>query len=342
MKHFKARFFSLLTAVIILTAIASLFLKNHLYAPASLAVIALLVTCCVLWCTVGRLKSLAWTFAKALESGDTSTAFDSRSDDAELSETLETFNRLVRVFHSTTMELNTRKLYYDRILKVMTHEMGNSISPIISICSDLKKHPERYEGQRLREAIDLIDSRSKGINRFLKAYHALTHIPQPEICSITAVDFIRHIKLIIESELRSRNLDSSVCRYNVADTGILNIDLDLMTQVMVNLIRNALDAVSRTEHPEVTVSLSASEKKPHIIIRDNGHGIAIALRDELFQPFITTKPDGTGIGLYLSRQIVRRHGGDIRLFSKPSKGTTIVIELPHSSAILSQDHTTTT
>ena len=327
MKHFRLHFVLLLSAIIGLTVSVVILFDRRLYPQSIFAGIAVVIACFMLWNLVGRLKQVVWTFAKSLEVRDTTTTFDTATDDPVLSETLTGFNNLIALFHSTTMELETRKLYYDRILKIMSHEMGNSITPVIALCSDIKKHPDRYHGDRLTEAIDLIDSRSRGINRFLKAYYNLTHLPEPQTVSIDSREFIRLIKQLTDAELRARGLDTDIIRFIASTVVTLNIDTDLMSQVMVNLTRNALDAVSPVANPAVSFTISTSDGHPYIIIEDNGSGIDPAIRDELFQPFVTTKPDGTGVGLYLSRQIVRRHGGDLRLYSTPGSGTRAVIEL---------------
>ena len=96
---------------------------------------------------------------------------------------------------------------------------------------------------------------------------------------------------------------------------------------MVNLLRNALDAVADIDNALVIITLSTSDSRPYIIVEDNGCGILPEMHDELFQPFVSTKTDGTGVGLYLSRQIVRQHGGDLRLISAPGKGTRAIINL---------------
>lgn len=327
MKHFRLYFILLLALIVALTATAVLLTVRQLYPQAIFVALGVIVMCAILWNLTDNLKRVVWTFAKSLEVRDTTTTFDTDTDDPVLSETLTAFNNLIALFHSTTMELETRKLYYDRILKIMSHEMGNSITPVIALCSDIKKHPDRYHGDRLNEAIDLIDSRSRGISRFLKAYYNLTHLPEPQTVQIDSREFIRLIKQLTDAELHTRGLDSDIIRFTTSAVVTLDIDTDLMSQVIVNLTRNALDAVSNVANPAVSFTVSTSDGHPYIIIEDNGHGIDPAIRDDLFQPFVTTKPDGTGVGLYISRQIVRRHGGDLRLYSTPGSGTKAVIEL---------------
>ncbi|MDE5970059.1 MAG: HAMP domain-containing histidine kinase [Muribaculaceae bacterium] len=327
MRHFRLYFVLLLFAIIGLSALSACLMVKGLIPQSFFSIIELMILCLILWNQVSKLKLIVWTFAKSLEARDTMTAFDSKSDDPMLADILATFNRLVVRFHKTTIELETGKEYYDRILKIMTHEMGNSITPVIALCSAIKKHPERYQGDKLQEAIELIDSRSRGIERFLKAYHNLTHLPEPQLATIDSREFVSRIKMLADAELQRRGLSYDICQFTISDTIKLDIDIDLMSQVIINLIRNALDAVADVKNPTVSITVSSSNGHPYIIIEDNGHGLDDEVRDNLFQPFVTTKPDGSGVGLYVSRQIVRRHGGDLHLYSTRSNGARAIIEL---------------
>ena len=327
MKHFRLNFILLTALMTAMTALSTWLAVTGLYPQAILSGIVVVIAALGLWRSVGKLKLTVWTFARSMEVNDTSISFAERTDDPMLTDTLATFNRCLKRYHAATMDLETRKQYYDRILIVMTHEMGNAITPVIALCDNISKHPERWQGEKLAEAIDLIASRSRGINRFLKAYYNLTHIPDPTLATMDAATFLMRIRRLTEAELQSRGLPEEICRFITADAVNLTLDPDLMSQVMVNLVRNALDGVADTENPQVVVTISVSENRPCITVEDNGTGIDPSLRETLFQPFITTKPEGTGVGLYLSRQIVRRHGGELRVSGPAGKGTTVVVQL---------------
>ncbi|MDE6267217.1 MAG: HAMP domain-containing histidine kinase [Muribaculaceae bacterium] len=327
MKHFRLLFFLLLGFIIIVTALITWCFISGLFPQALLALGALAVGVVLLWNHAGKLKRIVWSFARSVDAGDTSVSFNTHSDDPEIRDILETFNGCIERFHETTMDLETRKHYYDRILMVMTHEMGNGITPVISLCDNIRKHPDRWQGERLAEAIELIESRSRGINRFLKAYYNLTHIPEPARTNIGAGEFMLRVKKLTDAELAVRGLPEDVCRFISPESIVLDIDTDLISQVMVNLIRNALDAVAQVKCPMVRVTVSVSDGSPCILVEDNGDGLDPSIRESIFQPFLTTKPDGTGVGLYLSRQIVRCHGGDLRLSSPAGGGCKAMIIL---------------
>ncbi|MDE6510650.1 MAG: HAMP domain-containing histidine kinase, partial [Muribaculaceae bacterium] len=223
-------------------------------------------------------------------------------------------------------ELQTRKLYYDRVLKIMTHEMRNGITPIVAISADMQTHPERYQGKAFAEASSLMHSQAEGIRRFLDAYYNLTHLPEPNLMEIRAGDYFKSLKKIYNAELERRGLPEETVSYTIPEDMVMTIDTSLMNQVMMNLLRNALDALPQ-EGGIVKVILSVSDSKPYLTVTDNGTGISSEAMDSLFTPFFTTKPNGSGVGLAISRQIILKHGGTIRIQSRPSKGTTVTITL---------------
>lgn len=327
MKRFRLNLVALLCSIIGLSAIATwLFLSGRL-PDGIFAVIAVAISVVGVMVLVRKLVLVMSVFVKSLEMNDTTARFDIGNDDPLLREMSASMSRIVDIYRSGLSQLETRKLYYDRILKIMTHEMRNSITPVISISSDMEKHPEKYEGENLTEALGVIRSQSEGVKRFLDSYYRLTHLPQPEMEAIDATLFFERVKTLVAVEVKERGLSPDVCRYAVGKGMTLNIDVSLMGQVMVNLLRNALDAVAGVESPSVIVTATLSDRHPYISIEDNGAGISPEIRDMLFQPFVTTKSGGSGVGLSLSRQIVRLHGGDLRLTGSPGHGAKAVIIL---------------
>ncbi|MDE6423555.1 MAG: ATP-binding protein, partial [Muribaculaceae bacterium] len=158
-------------------------------------------------------------------------------------------------------------------------------------------------------------------------YYTLTHLPEPELITVKAGDYFHNLRLMAEAELQSRGLAINTVQYVVPEDMMLSIDPALMNQVMLNLLRNALDAVASTPNPRVEVVISVSDTHPYLTVSDNGEGIPEKVMDNLFQPFYTTKPGGSGVGLSICRQIVRRHGGELTIRSRVGKGTDAVITL---------------
>lgn len=327
MKRFRLNLVVLLCSIIGLSAIATWLFLSGRVPEGIFAVIAVTISVVGVMVLVRKLMLVMSVFVKSLEMNDTTARFDIGNDDPLLREMSASMSRIVDIYRSGLSQLETRKLYYDRILKIMTHEMRNSITPVISISSDMEKHPEKYEGENLTEALGVIRSQSEGVKRFLDSYYRLTHLPQPETEAIDATLFFERVKTLVAVEVKERGLSPDVCRYAVGRGMTLNIDVSLMSQVMVNLLRNALDAVAGVESPSVIVTATLSDRHPYISIEDNGAGISPEIRDMLFQPFVTTKSGGSGVGLSLSRQIVRLHGGDLRLTGSPGHGAKAVIIL---------------
>lgn len=327
MRRFRLRY-ALLLAAVVLSACAMTWLFVSGLVPQAVAAGLLLAVCLLcLAALVGRLVRVMSTFVSALEADDTTVRFDFTGSGAELRRMGRAMNRIVELYRSNKAEIEQGKLYYDRILKVMTNEMRNSVTPVIALADELEKHPDRYSRAEAHEALGLIRSQSESIKRFLDAYFELTHIPEPAVGETDAADFFGRIRSTIQYEARSRGLADDVCRFTVAKDMRLNIDTGLMAQAMVNLLRNALDAVAGTASPRIDVTVSQTHGHPYITVKDNGCGIAPGAAENLFMPFFTTKPGGCGVGLCLSRQIVRRHGGDIRLIATASPGALFAVTL---------------
>ncbi len=325
MKRFRLNVFLLLVAFAVSIGVSVKLFLVGFWALGSLALIAAGVWAGVLWSLQGRLLRSMSAFVSALEMNDTTLRVE-MDGDSELRQMSAAMNRISQLYRSSRRQLEIRKLYYDRILKIMTHEMRNSITPVIAISADMADHPERYEGEALAEAASLINSQTEGIHRFLDSYYTLTHLPKPVPVEVKAADYFLTLKKIVSSELASRGLPEQTVSYTIPDDMPLVIDVSLMNQVLVNLIRNALDALP-AEDGRVQVTVTVSDARPVISVSDNGIGIDASVAANLFQPFYSTKPGGSGIGLSLSRQIVRSHGGELHLQSLPGKGTTLTITL---------------
>lgn len=259
-------------------------------------------------------------FMKAIETDDMTIRFNIGEDDKELRKISGQMNQIISLHRKNVLEVQTAKLYYDRILRVMTHEMGNAITPVIAISSDIEKHPDKYDPESIKEAMQMISSQGAGIKRFLDSYYNLTHIGNPVKKKIAAADFLKKIRQLAVIESAKRNLREDLVSFSEAKGMELEIDEQMMTQVLVNLLRNSIDAVESTVNPEITVSVFLSEGSTSITVSDNGCGIDPQMNDYLFQPFMSSKPGGTGVGLALSRQIVRKHGGELTLTNRVPHG----------------------
>lgn len=326
MRHFRLNFILCLLGIVAFTVLATLGFRAGHYAPAILLTLPALVSLILLYRLIWRLIHSMAGFVDALEMND-STVRISGSDDPDIDRMARTMRRIMDIYTSSRLEMETRKLYYDRILRIMTHEMRNSIAPIVSLSADMERNPDRYRGENYMEAVSLISGESRSISHFLESYYELTHLPTPQVVPVDVKDFFTDIRRSFEMLLAEYNLPSDVIVYTVPVGMTIQADRDLMGRLVTNMLRNAVQAVTSVSSPHIDVEVSVSEGLPFICIRDNGCGIQEDVMRNLFQPFFTTKPGGSGIGLYLSRQIARLHGGDITLTSACAGGTTALITL---------------
>ncbi|MDE6787067.1 MAG: ATP-binding protein, partial [Muribaculaceae bacterium] len=205
-----------------------------------------------------------------------------------------------------------------KLIRVLTHEIMNSLSPIISL-SDMLTETNRQLDEDSALALSAINRRSKGLLKFVENYRKLSRLSQPHLEWVRIGDIFEGLHALFPE---------SFIEFQIEDPDIqLQLDRHQMEQVLINLIKNAVEAVE--ENPSVTVSTKADHPNHRFMISvaDNGCGISPDAADSIFLPFFTTKSGGSGIGLSLSRQIVSMHGGSISFDTTPF-GTTFTITLP--------------
>ncbi len=227
---------------------------------------------------------------------------------------------------------------WQKLIRVLTHEIMNSITPIASITNtlelmlkDLKKE-DRYSTYHIsppsvdefKEALHTISKRSTGLLHFVNTYRNLTRIPKPNFKVVKVKDIFDHIRSLMTEELDAKGIkfESPVYPSNLE----LFADEKLIEQVLINLMKNSIHAVDNVPDPIITMKAYKNKRERvtiHVI--DNGNGILQDVLDKIFIPFFTTKPKGSGIGLSLSREILRLHGGSIYAHSTPEKETTFTL-----------------
>ena len=211
---------------------------------------------------------------------------------------------------------------WQRLVRVLGHELNNSLAPICSIAGSLEDIMKRearaadWEDD-LRRGLRVIAERSDALSRFMRDYSRLARLPKPQLRPVSADTLVR-----TAAGLERRTEVQIVPGPDVT----LQVDPDQLQQVLINLIRNAVDASLETGGA-VRVGWSKNGSWLHLFVQDEGPGIANPAN--LFVPFFTTKPGGSGIGLALSRQIAEAHGGSLSLKNREhSKGCEAVLELP--------------
>ncbi|HNQ12531.1 MAG TPA: HAMP domain-containing sensor histidine kinase, partial [Bacteroidia bacterium] len=172
-------------------------------------------------------------------------------------------------------------------------------------------------------ALDTIENRSKGLMQFVKAYRLMAKVPEPQKVVIQLDKMLRKIKSMFDVNQNSNLIIS------VDSTMTIFADEQLIEQVMINVIKNAEESLQNSDQKDIVVSASANANQMlKIEVQDNGCGIEDELLDQIFIPFFTTKSNGSGIGLSLSKQIMRMHQGNIEINRRAQGGTTVSICLP--------------
>lgn len=205
-----------------------------------------------------------------------------------------------------------------KLIRVLTHEIMNSLSPIISL-SDMLKETNRQLDEDSTDALNAINRRSKGLLKFVENYRKLSRLSQPHLEWIRIGDIFDGLRTLFPE---------TFIEFRIEDPDIqLQLDRHQMEQVLINLIKNAVESLE--ENPTVIVSTKGDHPNHRFMISvsDNGCGISPDAADSVFLPFFTTKSGGSGIGLSLSRQIVSMHGGSLSFDTTPT-GTTFTITLP--------------
>ena len=237
-------------------------------------------------------------------------------------------------------ELSEREMEsWQQLVRVLTHEIMNSVTPIASLSSTAGKmlgiSEERAEQPPtavlskpdlgdLRRAVHTIERRSRGLLHFVDAYRALTRIPKPDYQLVSMKNLLERVSQLMCSrpDVGGVKITTDIDPHSLE----LTADPDLIEQVLINLSTNAIQALQGRDGAELSLTSRLSERGRVIVdVTDNGPGIGEDTLESVFVPFFTTKPEGTGIGLSLSRQIMRLHKGDLTVSSTPNEATAFTL-----------------
>ncbi|HYW95166.1 MAG TPA: ATP-binding protein [Bacteroidales bacterium] len=226
---------------------------------------------------------------------------------------------------------------WQKLIRVLTHEIMNSITPIASLSATLENILKPYIHQEdevneldnetlaeIHQALQTINKRSTGLLHFVNTYRNLTRIPKPNFIIVKVTELFDNIGRLLEKELKESHIEV----ISRIEPGAIEISMDeqLIEQVLINLMKNSIHALDGRTDSTITLRAFFNKRgRPTIQVTDNGVGILKEVLDKIFIPFFTTKPSGSGIGLSLSRQILRLHGGTITAQSIPEKETTFTL-----------------
>jgi two-component system, NtrC family, nitrogen regulation sensor histidine kinase NtrY len=211
-----------------------------------------------------------------------------------------------------------------QLVRVLTHEIMNSLTPIISLADTLCEGVEQdtLDHDDLLMALQAINRRSNGLLQFVENYRKLQRISKPQFEDVRIGDLVADLQHLYPDSIFHYEIENEDQR--------LLMDRSQIEQVLINLLKNAQEAVENEEIPYVrlTTHLSSNKRDFIISITDNGKGILPEVMERIFVPFFTTKTNGSGIGLSICKQIVTLHGGTITASSKPGDKTTFSVVLP--------------
>ncbi|REL36314.1 sensor histidine kinase [Thalassotalea euphylliae] len=219
------------------------------------------------------------------------------------------------------------------LVRVLTHEIMNSITPVASlaktavdlvddVAQQVTNQPELVEELNdVTDAVNTVARRSDGLMQFVTSYRRLTRLPSPNKQLIKLSEFFNHIERLACQHWSSKGVQY---QFSVSPASLtLTADADMLEQVLINLLQNAEHAVAETKQAQVIVSASLNARGRVLIeVCDNGCGISEEVAEKIFVPFFTTKREGSGVGLALTRQIMLAHGGFISLANNSDLGCT--------------------
>ena len=236
-------------------------------------------------------------------------------------------------FQDIQSELEEQELVaWQKLIRILTHEIMNSVAPIASLSSTIKDviaangtiGPEMMA--QIKSSVGVIQKRSEGLLDFTETYRSLTRIPPPKFQLVDGKSLLEETFTLFKSDLETHQiqLNLNLPKGEVTFYG----DPNLLEQVLINLVKNAMDAVKGMENSKIDIFLQMSPSHKIIIqIIDNGPGISAEMMEEIFVPFFTTKKEGSGIGLSLSRQIMQLHKGSIDIQSVEGEGTRVMLTI---------------
>ena len=241
---------------------------------------------------------------------------------------------LIITFQDIRSEIEQKEIEaWHNVIRILAHEMLNSFTPVSSLASTMKSLTENEKGELI--GIDQLDEedihdinmaaatikkRADGLLDFVKDYRIISNVPIPALAKVNVKKFLSNLKLLMKSAVEEAGIDLEILA--VPGNAIINIDSKLIEQVMINLILNSIHALNGREHPTIKIGCRIEPNKTLITLTDNGFGIEEKIMNQIFIPFYTTKKNGSGIGLSLSKNILKKHGGNLLVTSEVGRYTT--------------------
>lgn len=211
-------------------------------------------------------------------------------------------------------------------MNVMSHEIINTITPISSLAESLESllHEDSIDNDNLDEVstgLQIIKKRSHHLTSFVETYRQLAELPLPQKEITNLSSLISSTLNLFDQEFKTKKIKTN---FKSDSTIEVTIDKKQIEQVIINLISNSLYALDGIESPTLTISIQKVNTKTQVLIKDNGIGIPAEIKDNIFIPYFTTRKNGSGIGLTLTKSIMETHNGNIH-FKSNNKDTTFIL-----------------
>ncbi len=212
---------------------------------------------------------------------------------------------------------------YKKLTKVLTHEIANSIMPLASLaetCNLLIPKSQTFDSMEdrddLAQALSTINKRASYLDQFVRRFVETSRLPEPDLARIELKELVNRVLALLSNSLREQGVE---VEFNPAQNEYwLMADAGLLEQVIVNLIKNAIESLHKSEIKQIKIDISFNQfSQLFVDIQDSGPGVELLAQEQIFVPFFTTKQQGSGIGLSLSRQIMVNHGGDLVYIDHP-------------------------
>lgn len=227
----------------------------------------------------------------------------------------------------------TESKAWQKLLSVLTHEIMNSVAPISSLAETLKSRLQQSVSvlnndsgsvDDLEIGIETIRKRSEGLLKFAETYRNLNRITTPNLRNVFVRDIFENLLQLMQPTLEQKSIELETI---LKDTDLtVEADINLLEQVLINLVVNAIEAVKDKTDPRIVLTGYISNNRKTVIkVADNGSGMPAELLDKIFIPFFSTKKSGSGIGLSLSKQIMMLHKGNIQVQSADGEGTAFLL-----------------
>jgi len=241
---------------------------------------------------------------------------------------------LIIAFQDIRSEIEQKEIEaWHNVIRILAHEMLNSFTPVSSLASTIKSLTESDEGHKLNAedldeedihdinvAATTIKRRSDGLLDFVNDYRTISNVPVPIRQPVNVKQFLTEIQFLMSPGAKEAQVELKLLP--VPANAIIEIDVKLIEQVMINLINNSIHALQGISHPLISLGCIVEPNKTLVFVSDNGKGIEEKILNQIFIPFYTTKKNGSGIGLSLSKNILKKHGGNLLVSSEVGVKTT--------------------